>query len=226
VFYYNYLDLTLTSNATQYNSGDTVTFSGSVNQADTVAAQDIQHTPVGGAPVTVSLVNSNGVTLASSQVQTDTLGGFSGSLVAPSSTRGTVQLVAESTYTDPTILLGNPEWYGETELELHFPGNLSPTASLQVTQPSNENTRFFLHIQATASDPDGAADIKGITLSLSDSKGRLLKRWTLSDFSQLDELSWYLETSYRVSGKAPWTLTLSVTDSAGQSETTSATIER
>jgi hypothetical protein len=61
---------------------------------------------------------------------------------------------------------------------------------------------------------------------LSDSKGRLLKRWTLSNFSQLDDLSWYLETSYRVSGKAPWTLTLSVTDSASQTATASQTIQR
>jgi serine protease AprX len=225
-FYYNYLDVTLTSTATQYNPGDTVTFSGAVNQVDTVAAQDIQHTPVGGAQVTVSLVNSNGETLAASQVQTDALGGFSGSLAAPTNTRGIVQLVAESTYTDPTILLGNPEWYGEKELELQFPGNLPPTASLQVTQPSNENTRFFLHIQSSAADPDGAADIRGINLSLSDSKGRLLKRWSLSDFSQLDELSWSLETSYRVSGKAPWTLTLTVTDSAAQTATATQTIQR
>ena len=137
-----------------------------------------------------------------------------------------MKLVAESTYTDPTILLGNPEWYGEKEVELQFPGNLSPTASLQVTQPTNENTRFFIHILATASDPDGRADITGITLSLSDSKGRLLKRWTISDFSQLDTVTWALETSYRVSGKAPWTLSLSVTDSAGQTATTSETINR
>ena len=109
---------------------------------------------------------------------------------------------------------------------MQFPGNLPPTASLQVTQPTNENSRFFIHINATASDPDGASDISGITLVLSDAKGRPLKRWSLSDFSQLDDVTRFLETSYRVSGKAPWTLTLSVTDNAGQSATTSATIER
>lgn len=226
VFYFNYLDTALTSDGTEYQPGDAVSFSGSVNQADTLAAQDILHTPVGGAAVTVSLVDSSGNSLAFANVQTDALGSFSGSLVAPAEARGTVRLVAESTYTDPTIVVGNPDWYGKAEVQLHFPGNLSPTASLQVTQPTNENSRFFIHINATASDQDGAADITGLSLSLSDSKGRLLKHWTLSDFSQLDELSWYLETSYRVSGKAPWTLTLSVTDSAGQTATASETIQR
>jgi hypothetical protein len=134
--------------------------------------------------------------------------------------------VAEVTYTDPTVVLGNPEWYGENAVELQFPGNLPPTASLQVTQPTNENTRFFIHILAAASDPDGRSDVTAITLTLSDSKGRSLKRWTLADFSELDELTSSLETSYRVSGKAPWTLTLSVTDSAGQTATMSETIQR
>ncbi len=226
VFYYNYLDTTLTTGATQYRPGDTVSFSGAVNQADTVAAQDIQHTPVGGAAVTVSLVDSNGATLTSTEVQTDALGAFAGSLVAPATARGTVKLVAESAYTDPTVLLGNPEWYGENAVQLHFPGNLPPTATLQVTQPTNENSRFFIHILATASDPDGRSDIQAITLTLRDSKGRTLKRWTISDFSQLDDLTSSLETSYRVSGKAPWTLSLTVTDSAGQTVTTSETINR
>ena len=226
VFYYNYLDVTLASDATEYHPGDTVSFSGAVNQADTVAAQDIQHTPVGGTAVRVSLVDSNGATLTSTEIQTDALGAFGGSLVAPANARGVVKLVATSTYIDPTVVLGNPEWFGEKAVELQFPGNLPPTATLQVTQPTNENTRFFIHILAAASDPDGRSDITGITLSLSDSKGRSLKRWTMSDFSQLDELTSSLETSYRVSGKAPWTLTLSVTDSAGHTATTSETISR
>ena len=226
VFYYNYLDVSLASGATEYQPGDTVSFSGAINQADTVAAQDIQHTPVGGAALTVSLLDSNGATLTSTEVQTDALGSFDGSLVAPANARGAVKLVAESTYIDPTILAGNPEWYGENDVELQFPGNLPPTATLQVTQPTNENTRFFIHILATASDPDGRSDITAISLSLSDSKGRSLKRWTMSDFSQLDDFTSSLETSYRVSGKAPWTLTLSVTDNAGQTVTTSETINR
>ena len=226
VFYYNYLDVSLASSATEYRPGDTVSFSGAVSQSDTVAAQDIQHTPVGGSAVTVSLVDSSGTALASTEVQTDALGAFGASLAAPSEARGTVRLVAEATYTDPTVVLGNPEWYGENAVELQFPGNLPPAATLQVTQPTNENTRFFIHILATASDPDGRSDITAITLTLSDSKGRSLKRWTLTDFSELDEFTSSLETSYRVSGKAPWTLTLSVTDSAGQTATTSETIQR
>lgn len=226
VFYYNYLDTTLASGATEYQPGDTVTFSGTVDQSDTVAAQDVQHTPVSGAAVTVSLVDSSGATLTSTQVQTDAFGSYSGLIAAPSGTSGTVRLVAESNYTDPTILLGNPDWYGKSEVTLQFPGNLPPTASLQVTRSANANTRFFIHILATASDPDGRSDITAIDLLLTDSKGRLLKRWTMSDFSQLDDLSLFLETSYRVSGKAPWTLTLSVTDSAGQTVTTSETIDQ
>jgi serine protease AprX len=225
-FYFNYMDTTLATAATNYRAGESISFSGTVNQADTVAAQDVQHTPVGGAPVTVSLVNGQGQTIASTQVNTDSLGNYSGSLVAPASARGGVTLLAESNYTDPTILLGNPDWYGKAEVALQFPGNLPPAASLTVTQPTNESTRFYIHIQASGSDPDGAGDITAITLALTDSKGRTLKRWTLSDFSQVDDLTEYLETTYRVSGKAPWILGLSVTDSAGQTAIASAVIQR
>ena len=226
VFYFNHLDIPLTANATDYQPGDTVAFNGSISQADTIAAQDVQYTPVGGGRLTVSLINADGERLASTEVQSDALGSFSGSLIAPAETRGTVKLVAESTYTDPTAVVGNPEWYGRSEVELTFPGNLPPTASLSATSQTDESTKFMVHIEAAGSDPDGTADITAIALTLTDSKGRTIKRWSLAEFSQLDDLTWYFETGYRVSGKAPWTLTLTVTDSAGQTSTTSATIHR
>jgi hypothetical protein len=86
VFYFNYLDTTLTSDDTEYQPGDRVSFSGG-QPGRHCGCQDVQHMPVGGAPVTVSLVDSNGNSLASANVQTDALGSFSGSLVAPADAR-------------------------------------------------------------------------------------------------------------------------------------------
>ena len=226
VFYYNHLNIPLTTSATDYQPGDTVAFNGSINQADTIAAQNVQYTPVGGARLTVSLIDSNGERLASTEVQSDALGEFGGSLIAPAETRGKVKLVAESTYMDPAVVVGNPEWYGRSELELTFPGNLPPTSSLSATLQTDERNKFMVHIEAAGSDPDGAADITMITLALTDSKDRTIKKWSLTDFTQLNGVTWAFETGYRVSGKAPWTLTLTVSDSTGQTSTMSATIQR
>ena len=91
--------------------------------------QEVGYAPVflrvlalrGGLFLTVSLVNAKGERLASTQVQSDAFGGFSGSLVAPAGTQGKVMLVAESTYEDATILTGPSDWYGKSEIELSFP---------------------------------------------------------------------------------------------------------
>jgi IS4 transposase len=103
---------------------------------------------------------------------------------------------------------------------------LSPAASLTANSQTGASNRYYIHVQAAASDPDGAADISSIALTLKDGKGRTLKQWSLSDFSKADDSSWAFESSYRVSGKEPWTLTLVVTDRAGQSATQSVTITR
>ncbi len=225
-FFLNHLDIALETNGTDYQPGDTVAFSGSVAQVNTVTAADAEMTPLPGARLTVKLVNGNGERLASTEVQTDAFGAFSGSLIAPAETRGKVMLVAESTFDDATILLGPNQWYGKSEVELTFPGNLPPTASLAATPQTGESKRFLVHIQASASDPDGAADIASVSLTLADSKGRVLKTWSRSDFSQSDDWTWVFEAAYRVSGKAPWTLTLTVIDSAGQSATNSVIVNR
>lgn len=225
-FFLNHLDITLESGGTDYQSGETVTFTGSVAQLNSVTAADVQTTPVGGAPVTVSLVSADGQRLTSTSVQTDLQGNFSGAIVAPAEARGKVMLVAESSFQDPTIVLGPAEWYGSGDVELTFPGNLPPTADLRATSQTDAGKKFQIHIQASGSDPDGAADISSITLTLTDSKSRILKRWSLADFSKADDLTWLFESAYRVSGKEPWTLTLTVTDRAGQSATESATITK
>jgi serine protease AprX len=225
-FYLNHLDIPIETTKTDYQPGETVAFNGSVAQVNSVTAADVQVTPVGGARLTVKLINAAGERLASTEVQTDAQGNFSGSLTAPAETRGKVKLVAESSFQDATIVLGPKEWYGKSEVELTFPGNLPPTASLRATPQTDASKKFFIHIQSSALDPDGAGDINAITLTLTDAKNRTLKRWSLSDFSQLDDWTRSLETAYRVSGKAPWTLTLSVTDRAGQTASTSVVINQ
>ena len=225
-FRLNNLGVTLNTNATQYQPGNTISFNGNVKQVNDVLTGNTETTPVGGAAVTIRLLDSNGNRLASTQATTDLQGNFRGTIVAPGSTRGTTTLVAEATYNDPTIALGPTGWYGKAESVLSFPGNLPPQVSLSAPSQTNESTKFFIHIEASASDPDGAADITSLTLVLTDSKGRQLKRWTQADFTRIDANTWSFSQGYKVSGKAPWTLTLSATDTAGNTATASAVIQR
>ncbi len=75
-------------------------------------------------------------------------------------------------------------------------------------------------------DPDGAADITSAIVVLADARGRQLKRWSLADFAAGDANSLTFVRSYRVSGQAPWTVTLTVTDNASQTVTAAAVIQK
>lgn len=224
-FFFNYLDTTLHTDAQEYGRGDTIVFSGDVAQVNTVTTGDIENVPLAGAEINVQLIDANGNLLASTQVETDLEGQYHGTLASPTSTRGRTILLAEATYEDPTVLLGPKGWYGKAEVVLFFPGNLSPTVTLYVTPQTDAGKKFFIHISASASDPDGADDITSITLLLRDAKGRVLKRWSIAEFTKIDD-AWSLETGYKVSGKAPWTVTLTATDSAGQSDTAEVVVNR
>lgn len=224
--YHNHLQTTLQTDALSYNSGDTVSFSGTVAQLNTVATSDVKTTPLTGAQVSVRLIDSNGNTLATAQSSTDLEGEYSGSLVAPETTRGHTTLISEATYNDPTVAIGPKGWYGKAEAGLQFPGNLPPTASLFATPQTGPSQKFIISISASVSDPDGATDITSISLVLADSKGRVLKQWSLADFTQTDADTWSIETAYKVSGKAPWTLSLAAVDSAGQTATAVAAITK
>ncbi len=224
--YHNHLKTTLQTNALSYNPGDTVSFTGTVAQLNSVAAGNGETIPPGGAQVSVRLLDSNGNSLATAQASTDLNGHYSGSLISPATTRGKTSLTAEATFTDPTILIGPKGWYGKAQATLQFPGNLRPTVSLFATPQTGPAQKFITSIDATARDPDGAADITAISLVLTDSKGRVLKQWTLADFTQTAPDTLSLSTAYKVSGKAPWTLSLTATDSAGQAGTTSVAITR
>lgn len=225
-FKLNHLETTLDTGATEYQPGDEITFSGTVAQANTVGTGDVENAPVGGANLTIRLMDADGDSLAATQAVSDLEGRYNGSLVAPAATRGKTTLVAEATYEDASILLGPTSWYGKKELTLNFPGNLAPQANLYATSQTNEGKKFYVHIEAAVSDADGAADISAISLVLSDARGRLLKRWTQADFEQSDAFTWEFERAYKVSGSSPWTLTLVAMDSAGQSVTSSAVITR
>lgn len=225
-FFFNHLKTTLHTDAQEYGPGETISFSGEVAQVNTVTTGDIENMPLAGATVNLQLMDANGNALASTQVETDVEGKFQGALDAPAKTRGRTTLLAEATYEDPTVLLGPKGWYGKAEVVLFFPGNLPPTVSLYATPQTDEGKKFFIHISASASDPDGAGDIKSISLVLSDAKGRVLKTWSKADFTKVDDYTWQLEWGYRLSGKAPWTLTLTATDSAGQSATAKVVVNR
>ena len=101
------------------------------------------------------------------------------------------------------------------------------TYSLSANSQTDPGTKNYIHIEASAADPDGQADVAGITLVLTDGKGRELNRWTMADFSpNADGLTWELEQSYKVSGRDPWTLTLTVVDASGATASASVLITR
>lgn len=224
-FYVNHLETTLQTAATTYQAGDAVDFSGTVEQVTSVTAGSVSYTPLTGADVAVSLVDTNGIELGSVQVVTDLTGGFSGSITAPANAAGPVRLVAVATYTDPAALLGPADWYGTAEVDLTFPGNTAPTVSLTATQQTGPSQRNIVHIEAEVVDADGAADIASVSLALVDANGRTVHSWSLSDFTAgSDGLSLELVTGVKVQGRSPWTLTLTATDQAGESASAQATI--
>jgi serine protease AprX len=223
-FFLNHLDVALNTGAAAYQPGQTISFNGSVRQVTTVAGGDLQTTPLSGAQVTISLRDAEGNRLASTQALTNLFGNYTGSLVAPGSTRGQTVLVAEATYQNPATVIGPSGWFGQAAKPLSFPGNQPPSGSVYATPTTSGQAKFLVHIQAIASDPDGASDITSAWLVLRDDAGRALKTWGLADFTAVDGHSLMLEAPYRVSGKAPWTVTLTVSDDDGASASSTATI--
>ncbi|HUF39507.1 MAG TPA: S8 family serine peptidase [Anaerolineales bacterium] len=227
VFNVNHLDVTLQTGAGEYEPGDTVGFSGAVAQVTTLLTGEVEQTPLAGATVTVSLLDGAGNPVATTQVTTDLFGTYSSSFTAPAGASGQMTLSATSDYVDPLTAVGPADWYGEAQTGLSFPGNQPPQVSLTGTKQTDPGKKNFIHFEAAAFDPDGQADIAELTLVLTDDKGRELNRWTLEDFSpNADGLTWELEGPYKVSGKGPWTLTLTAVDSAGESAAASVSIDR
>jgi serine protease AprX len=223
----NGLDVSLQTPASAYNPGDTVTFNGVVVQNNPVAGGSLQTAMIGGARVTIRLLDATGKAIVSTQAQTDAQGQYGGSLVAPASARGPMTLAAEAAYTDPTIpaALGTPEWWGTVSQPLVFPGNRAPDASVSVTKESGaKKNHFYVALNSAVSDADGRDDVTGITLVLADARGRTIRQWTAADFTAGDAATWRLSQVFRISGVAPWTLTLTAQDSVGQRVTKSHVI--
>ncbi len=226
-FNLNHLRTTLQTPASNYLPGNTIPFSGKVDQVNSVAAGSITYSPLRGATVTVRLVDSQGAVLGLAQATTNLTGAYSGSITAPAGAKGQVNLVAEANYVDPTILLGPTGWYGTASKALTFPGNAAPTASLTATEETGTPQKNIVHIEAAVSDADGAADIADISLVLVDAKGRVVQYWTFAQFSpEAAGLSYELVTATKAQGRSPWTLTLIVTDQAGETATASAVITK
>lgn len=218
-FFYNHLDVTLDTNATNYYPGDPIHFDGTVSQFNTVGTADVEVNPV-DALVAISLRDREGNVLANDVVQADLQGNFSGTLDSPDSTRGTVELVAEATYQDPTVLTGPASNYGTNDVSLIFPGNLVPETELTVSSSTGRKNKFYIHMHATASDPDGLSDITKIEVLITDADGRRIRRFKLNHFSPFGD-EYLFTRSQKVSGQGPWTVTITVTDSAGNTATAS-----
>lgn len=221
-FYFNHLETTLSTEFSDYYPGDAINFSGNVQQWWTVALSDLETAPV-SAEVLVSLVDNEGNTLATTTVLSDLEGNYSGTLDSPASTRGPVQFIAHATYYDNTIVTGPAEWQGSAAVALTFPGNLAPEGRLYASPSTGPQTNYYIHISAGASDPDGVGDIVALNLTVSDASGKVLRKFKTQDFSPIED-EWMLVRSVRARGPAPWTVTLTATDSAGNTFTTSANV--
>jgi serine protease AprX len=226
-FNLNKLATTLQTNGAQFSPGQIVSFSGDVAQVTTVATGTVQNTPVAGSTVTLTFKDAQGATLASTQVAANWQGHYAGTISAPGSARGQVTLTAESHYQDPVTAVGTKEWYGRAMTTLVFPGNIAPTVTLTATPDANRksSSSFLVSIDATVSDLDGRADVATISLTLLDSKSRVLGRWSKSDFTAQDPTTWRFNKVPRVTGQSPWTVTITAQDKNGQVVTASKAIK-
>lgn len=221
-FFYNHLDVAFDTNATNHYPGDTIFFDGAVSKFTSLAGNNISTNPA-DALVSVTLRDRDGNALATELVQADLQGNFSGSIVSPASTRGTVSLVAEATYQDPTVLTGPASFYGTNDVTLIFPGNLVPETDLTVSTSTGKNNKFYIHMHASASDPDGLSDITNIEVLITDADGRRIRRFFMNHFSPIGD-EYLFTRSQKLSGQAPWTVTITVTDSAGNIATDNAIV--
>lgn len=226
-FTLNKLATSLQTNGTAFTPGQQIAFSGDVAQVTTLATGTVKTTPLTGATVTLTLRDSQGNALASTQAATDLQGHYAGAFSAPSTARGNVTLVAESRYQDATIVTGSKDWFGRAVTGLVFPGNLAPTVTLSaIPDASRKSTASFLmSIDAAVRDEDGWADVTTIVLTLVDGRGRVIGRWLKPDFTEGDAWTWRFSKVPRVTGQSPWTVTITAQDSAGQAVTKSVVVK-
>lgn len=212
-FFFNHLETTLDTDNSDYYPGDTVGFSGTVTAFNTIAVENVEMTPT-SADVAVSLVDSDGNVLATETVTADMDGNYSGSVVSPASTRGVVTVVAEATYEDPTVLLGEASQYGVSEATIIFPGNLAPEVSLSAATTVTKHGHPMAHMHVVVTDPDGFNDIDRIYVRIHDADGRLIRLYREHRFTPING-EWLFTKSAWLAGDAPWTLSVTASDSAG-----------
>lgn len=213
-FYFNHLDVALSTNGTNHNPGNAITFNGTVKQLNSLAGLNIQSILV-PAQVTVKLVDSAGTVLASKNVQANLLGKYNGSLVAPGGAQGQTTLIAEANHSGS---------FGEKHLGIRFPGNMAPEASLSAVSGVDANGNAFVHVNAEVADPDGANDVETIVVSLTDPQGNVVQGWQTADFDNNGD-SWTLTGSLPLTSGVSWTVALTAVDSAGNTASSSQTVE-
>ncbi len=213
-FYFNHLDVALSTNGTNHNPGSTITFNGTIKQLNSLAGLNIQSILV-PAQVSVKLVDSAGTVLASKSVQANLLGKYNGSLVAPAGAQGQTTLIVEANHGSS---------FGERQRSLTFPGNMAPEASLSAVTGVDANGNAFVHVNAEVSDLDGANDVESIVISLTDPQGNVLQGWDTADFDNNGD-SWTLTGSLPLTGGASWMVALTAVDSAGNTANSSQLVE-
>jgi hypothetical protein len=219
------MNVNLETNETEYDPGDIIQFHGAVAPLLIRNYESNGHSPLRTVEVTVvvSLVDEEGVVLAAEAVQVMHDGTYSGCLIAPPEVRGEIFLIAEAAIDTPLSPRTACSWYGLAEKVLIFPLNLAPRVSLAATTKSNGRRKPTVQVNAQVIDPDRQNDIELITVTISDSAGRLLREWQANDFNARNS-TWGLTRRNSLSGVAPWMVTLTAEDSVGNVATTSQLI--
>lgn len=104
---------------------------------------------------------------------------------------------------------------GNWEVTYAESGNEAPEAELHLSHERiSGNERVDIH--AVITDADGTEDITSASLSVRSANGNLLYSWSLEDFNTQDDITLELNASdLRMSGKAPWVVSLEAEDAEG-----------
>ena len=99
--------------------------------------------------------------------------------------------------------------------QVHYPLYSQPEATLAVT-PDKVKGNDPIQILAEVSDLDGFEDIADIILEVRAANGRVIGSWNKEHFVKTNDSTGSFQVSdFTLSGKAPWTVELTVIDSTG-----------
>lgn len=107
-----------------------------------------------------------------------------------------------------------------------FKDNAAPDAAITVSQ-TRIKPGDTVDVSATVSDADSVDDIADATLVLRDGRGKVKRTWTRDSFTVTDLRTLAIDVvAVEMTGKGPWTFTVSGVDQAGATAVAQAVIGR